>query len=91
MSTKTKTLERNGTVKSLKSEWVWSRAFTANSEWPDKVGLQLKFSYYLLKLTEIMLQEEFLDVIYWIRQVLGVLLGIIWGLVPLRGFLGLAL
>ena len=25
-------------------------------------------------------KEEFLDVIYWIRQVLGVILGLIWGL-----------
>lgn len=91
MSTKTKTLERNGTAKASQNMSVWSRAFTANSEWPDKAGLKLKFLGYLLKLTEIMLQEEFLDVIYWIRQVLGVLLGIIWGLVPLRGFLGLAL
>ncbi|KAJ8679122.1 hypothetical protein QAD02_014909 [Eretmocerus hayati] len=50
---------------------VWVRAFTANSEWPDK--------------------EEFLDVIYWARQIIGIIVGIVWGLIPLRGFLGLLL
>ncbi|ERL92993.1 hypothetical protein D910_10296 [Dendroctonus ponderosae] len=36
-------------------------------------------------------KEEFLDVIYWIRQVLGIILGVGWGVIPLKGFLGLAL
>ncbi|CAH1955666.1 unnamed protein product [Acanthoscelides obtectus] len=36
-------------------------------------------------------KEEFLDVIYWARQAIGILLGIIWGLLPLKGFLGLVL
>jgi len=36
-------------------------------------------------------KEEFLDVIYWGRQVLGILLGLVWGLLPLKGFLGLLL
>ncbi|CAG9856143.1 unnamed protein product [Phyllotreta striolata] len=36
-------------------------------------------------------KEEFLDVIYWARQALGVLLGIVWGLIPLKGLLGLLL
>jgi len=35
--------------------------------------------------------EEFLDVIYWGRQILGILLGIVWGLFPLKGFVGLVL
>ncbi|KAF2883985.1 hypothetical protein ILUMI_22183 [Ignelater luminosus] len=71
MSTKTKTVERNGTSKTSGSISVWHKAFTTNSEWPDK--------------------DEFLDVIYWARQALGIILGIIWGLVPLKGFLGLLL
>lgn len=50
---------------------VWTRAITANSEWPDK--------------------EEFLDVIYWTRQVIGIIVGIGWGLIPLKGFLALLL
>ncbi|XP_071824154.1 GEL complex subunit OPTI-like [Apostichopus japonicus] len=36
-------------------------------------------------------KDEFLDVIYWTRQVIGILLGIVWGIVPLKGFIGLAL
>ncbi|XP_052816357.1 respirasome Complex Assembly Factor 1-like [Mya arenaria] len=36
-------------------------------------------------------KDEFLDVIYWMRQILGVLLGLVWGLLPLKGILGLAL
>ncbi|EFA00303.1 GEL complex subunit OPTI [Tribolium castaneum] len=70
MSTKVKTVERNGTSKSeLRS--VFTRAITANSEWPDK--------------------DEFLDVIYWARQAIGLILGVVWGLIPLKGFLGLLL
>ncbi|XP_059139553.1 GEL complex subunit OPTI-like [Physella acuta] len=36
-------------------------------------------------------KDEFLDVIYWMRQILGVLLGLVWGVIPLKGFIGLAL
>jgi len=36
-------------------------------------------------------QDEFLDVIYWGRQILAIILGLIWGLIPLQGFVGLAL
>uniref|UniRef100_A0A8C8TZM9 Respirasome Complex Assembly Factor 1 n=1 Tax=Peromyscus maniculatus bairdii TaxID=230844 RepID=A0A8C8TZM9_PERMB len=34
--------------------------------------------------------DEFLDVIYWFRQIIAVVLGVIWGILPLRGFLGIA-
>ncbi|KAF7995533.1 hypothetical protein HCN44_006640 [Aphidius gifuensis] len=50
---------------------IWSRAITANSEWPDK--------------------EEFLDVIYWSRQVIGIIIGICWGIFPLKGLVALML
>ncbi|XP_014288258.1 GEL complex subunit OPTI [Halyomorpha halys] len=36
-------------------------------------------------------KEEFLDVIYWGRQLLGVIVGVIWGLIPLKGFIALLL
>ncbi|XP_044270042.1 respirasome Complex Assembly Factor 1 [Tribolium madens] len=71
MSTKVKTVERNGTSRSVELRSVFTRAITANSEWPDK--------------------DEFLDVIYWARQAIGLILGIVWGLIPLKGFLGLLL
>ncbi|XP_055458189.1 GEL complex subunit OPTI isoform X2 [Psammomys obesus] len=35
-------------------------------------------------------KDEFLDVIYWFRQIIAVILGVIWGVLPLRGFLGIA-
>lgn len=36
-------------------------------------------------------KDEFLDVIYWGRQILGLILGLLWGIFPLKGFLGLLL
>ncbi|XP_076449400.1 GEL complex subunit OPTI-like [Babylonia areolata] len=36
-------------------------------------------------------KDEFLDVIYWLRQIMGVILGLVWGLLPLKGILGIAL
>ncbi|KAJ8877662.1 hypothetical protein PR048_022117 [Dryococelus australis] len=36
-------------------------------------------------------KEEFLDVIYWSRQALGIIIGLIWGLIPLKGFVALLL
>ncbi|XP_053606982.1 GEL complex subunit OPTI [Plodia interpunctella] len=36
-------------------------------------------------------KEEFLDVVYWMRQAIGIILGLCWGLLPLKGFLGLLL
>lgn len=34
-------------------------------------------------------KDEFLDVIYWFRQILAILLGIIWGILPLKGILAI--
>ncbi|KAJ8412244.1 hypothetical protein AAFF_G00145110 [Aldrovandia affinis] len=36
-------------------------------------------------------KDEFLDVIYWFRQIIAVVLGAIWGIAPLKGFLGIAI
>uniref|UniRef100_A0ACB8F6R5 Uncharacterized protein n=1 Tax=Sphaerodactylus townsendi TaxID=933632 RepID=A0ACB8F6R5_9SAUR len=36
-------------------------------------------------------KDEFLDVIYWFRQIIAVILGVIWGIVPLKGFIGIAI
>ncbi|XP_046597465.1 respirasome Complex Assembly Factor 1 isoform X1 [Neodiprion lecontei] len=66
---RTKSDKNGNTAKTELS--VWTRAITANSEWPDK--------------------EEFLDVIYWSRQAIGIIVGIGWGLIPLKGFIGLLL
>lgn len=40
---------------------------------------------------DICFQDEFLDVIYWLRQVLAIILGVIWAIIPLRGVVGLVL
>ncbi|KAF8781850.1 GEL complex subunit OPTI-like [Argiope bruennichi] len=37
------------------------------------------------------IKDEFLDVIYWTRQILAVLFGIIWGIIPIQGIIGIAL
>jgi len=36
-------------------------------------------------------KEEFLDVIYWLRQVLGLILGLIWGTFAFQGAAGLVI
>ncbi|XP_059050740.1 GEL complex subunit OPTI [Achroia grisella] len=36
-------------------------------------------------------KDEFLDVIYWMRQAIGIILGLCWGLLPLKGIVGLLL
>ncbi|KAL5467217.1 hypothetical protein EMCRGX_G031417 [Ephydatia muelleri] len=36
-------------------------------------------------------KEEFLDAIYWLRQVFSAVLGIIWGIIPLQGFIGMGI
>ena len=36
-------------------------------------------------------KEEFLDVIYWLRQVLGVIIGLAWGTLAIQGAVGLVL
>uniref|UniRef100_A0AAZ1XRA2 RAB5 interacting factor n=1 Tax=Oreochromis aureus TaxID=47969 RepID=A0AAZ1XRA2_OREAU len=36
-------------------------------------------------------KDEFLDVIYWLRQIIAIILGVIWGVAPLKGFLGIAI
>ncbi|XP_013134514.1 PREDICTED: uncharacterized protein C20orf24 homolog [Papilio polytes] len=69
MSTKNKTSD--GVSKGKVTESLWTRAFTADTEWSDK--------------------EEFLDVIYWMRQIIGIILGLCWGLIPLKGFIGFLL
>ncbi|XP_058067076.1 GEL complex subunit OPTI [Anopheles bellator] len=36
-------------------------------------------------------KDDFLDVVYWARQVLGIIIGIVMGIIPLKGFVALAL
>lgn len=36
-------------------------------------------------------KDEFLDVIYWLRQIIGLLIGVVWGVFPIKGLLGIVL
>lgn len=36
-------------------------------------------------------KEELLDVVYWGRQILALLVGLVWGFLPLTGVLGIIL
>uniref|UniRef100_A0A3Q0T7A3 RAB5 interacting factor n=1 Tax=Amphilophus citrinellus TaxID=61819 RepID=A0A3Q0T7A3_AMPCI len=51
----------------------------------------LQLSHSLNKVLCFIPQDEFLDVIYWLRQIIAVILGVIWGVAPLKGFLGIAI
>ncbi|XP_057371202.1 GEL complex subunit OPTI-like [Daphnia carinata] len=57
----------------------------------DKPSLPSVWNRMLSKNSEWPDKDEFLDVIYWARQILAVILGLIWGVFSLQGFLGLAL
>lgn len=36
-------------------------------------------------------KDQFLDVIYWLKQILGLVIGLVWGVLPLKGMLGMIL
>jgi hypothetical protein len=36
-------------------------------------------------------KDDLLDVVYWLRQVLSLILGMLWGVVPLTGAIGMIL
>ncbi|MCP9262512.1 Rab5-interacting protein [Dirofilaria immitis] len=36
-------------------------------------------------------KDELLDVLYWGRQILALMIGIFWGFIPLHGFLAIVL
>lgn len=36
-------------------------------------------------------KDEFLDVVYWMRQIVGVILGVTWGVIPIKGLIGILL
>ncbi|XP_074646654.1 GEL complex subunit OPTI-like [Tubulanus polymorphus] len=36
-------------------------------------------------------KDELLDVIYWMRQIIGVIIGLVWGILPMKGVLAIIL
>jgi hypothetical protein len=52
-------------------------------------GLMSWGTAHILPLHCVLVQEELLDIIYWMRQMVGVLVGLVWGVIPLYGIVGL--
>lgn len=72
----------------MSSEPIFSYSYSIRSErYMNHRGIQ-KYQILVLFFS---LQDEFLDVIYWFRQIIAVILGVIWGIVPLKGFIGIAM
>jgi hypothetical protein len=63
----------------------------SNSENPSKTPLAATISKALSSQSAWPDKEEFLDVIYWLRQIVGVLLGLIWGVIAIQGLVGIVL
>ena len=59
----------------------------SNSENTTKNPLSATISKALASQSAWPDKEEFLDVIYWIRQIVGVLLGLVWGVVAIQVFI----
>ncbi|RDD44174.1 Uncharacterized protein C20orf24 [Trichoplax sp. H2] len=36
-------------------------------------------------------KDEYLDIIYWLRQIVGLVFGVVWGIIPLYGILGIGI
>lgn len=36
-------------------------------------------------------KDEFLDVIYWMRQVIGLITGLLWAIIPLKGAMAIGI
>ena len=82
----------NGDASSAKSgelHWrhVFAKAITARSTWDDKDDL---LGVVVTMLT-VIATRHFADAIYWLRQIVSLIIGILWACVPLKGFLAIAL
>jgi hypothetical protein len=68
----------------------WQKALDPTAEW-EKVRPCFRASlreYVCLPALSRRLQTELHEVVYWLRQVLGVLCGVVWGVIPLTGYVG---
>lgn len=54
----------------------------------ETVFPRLPLHEYVCLLLLVGLQTELHEVVYWLRQVLGVLCGVVWGVIPLTGYVG---
>ncbi|CAD5232161.1 unnamed protein product [Bursaphelenchus xylophilus] len=62
---------------------------TKKREDGDELKVSEAFSRALQKNSEWADKDDLLDVLYWGRQILGLLVGIVWGLIPLKGLLAI--
>lgn len=58
-----------------------------NTKW-EKVDFPFQTESWQLPLTNTHMKKDLTDVIYWARQLLGLLCGLVWGLIPLHGYVG---
>ena len=79
------------TAKGGETHWrqVLRKALTAQSTWDDKDDLLGAFVLIAFLLFET--RRLFADAIYWLRQIISLIIGILWACVPLKGFLAIAL
>ncbi|XP_070506199.1 GEL complex subunit OPTI [Chironomus tepperi] len=66
-----------------------SKQSTVDKSKPINVSFSALMKMGLSSKTEWPDTEIFLDWIYWSRQIVGLFLGLIWGVIPLTGFIGL--
>lgn len=70
-----------------KGEWKSLVHLIVHFTWKCFILQQFNLIFWIL----ISRQDDFLDVIYWSKQVLGIFMGVIWGIFPLKGIVGLVL
>jgi hypothetical protein len=44
---------------------------------------------FIINFLLLILKEEFLDAVYWLRQVLSIIIGIALGILSVKGFIGI--
>lgn len=57
----------------------------------EEAGIKQLFSKALVKNADWQDKDDLLDVLYWGRQGLSLILGIIWGILPITGIIGIGL
>ena len=68
---------------------IIAKAFRPRQTWDDKVGNA--FIRNCERRNRYSGQDQFMDVIHWTRQLLALILGCVWGVIPLHGIVGLLL
>ena len=63
-----------------------SKALTSRSKWDSKVII-VDYIYQILNLFLFWIcqKDQYLDVVYWIRQVVGFIIGVFWGFLHFKG------